>query len=320
MSKLVWDQTGERFYETGVNQGVLYPQGTGGTYPKGVVWNGLTAVTESPSGAEATPIYADNIKYLNLMSAEEFGATIEAYTYPDEFAQCDGSAEIATGVMIGQQNRKVFGLSYKTALGNDIDGAEHGYKLHLIYGALAAPSEKGYATINDSPEAITFSWEVTTTPVTVTGFKPTASISIDSTKVDATKLEALEDILYGTANADPYLPLPDEIAALFAAAAPDALALSSIVPDDEAVGVALAANIVLTFNNKILREAIVVAQADGTIIPGAKIWDAAGKVLTFNPTADFTGSTVYLVTVGGVVDIYGQSLAPVVKNFTTVAG
>jgi len=222
MSKLVWDQTGERFYETGVNQGVLYPQGTGGTYPKGVAWNGLTAVTESPSGAESTPIYADNIKYLNLMSTEEFGATIEAYTYPDEFAQCDGSAEIATGVMIGQQNRKVFGLSYKTTLGNDVDGADYGYKLHLIYGALAAPSEKGYSTINDSPEAITFSWEVTTTPVNVTGYKPTACITIDSTKVDAAKLATLEEILYGkdpttpggTDGVDPRLPLPDEIITL----------------------------------------------------------------------------------------------------------
>ena len=320
MSKLVWDKTGERFYETGVNQGVLYLRGEDGTYSNGVAWNGLISVTESPSGAETTPLYADNIKYLNLMSAEEFGATIEAYTYPDEFAQCDGSAEIATGVMIGQQNRKVFGLSYKTALGNDVDGTDYGYKLHLIYGALAAPSEKGYSTINDSPEAITFSWEVTTTPVSVTGFKPTASITIDSTKVDAAKLAALEAILYGDTETEARLPLPDEIAVLFAAAAPDALALSSIVPDDEAVGVALDSNIVLTFNNKILREAIVVAEADGTIIPGAKIWDAAGKVLTFNPTADFTGSTVYLVTVGGVVDIYGQSLAPVVKNFTTVAG
>lgn len=214
MSKLVWDKTGERYYETGVNQGVLYPQGPGGTYPEGVAWNGLTAVTESPSGAEATPLYADNIKYLNLMSAEEFGATIEAYTYPDEFAQCDGSAEIATGVMIGQQNRKVFGLSYKTALGNDIDGTDYGYKLHLIYGALAAPSEKGYSTINDSPEAITFSWEVTTTPVSVTGFKPTASITIDSTKADKTKLAALEAILYGSEESKARLPLPDEVATL----------------------------------------------------------------------------------------------------------
>ena len=319
MSKLIWDQTGERFYETGVNQGVLYIRGEDGTYSDGVAWNGLTAVTENPSGAEPTPIYADNIKYLNLMSAEEFGATIEAYTYPDEFAQCDGSAEIATGVMIGQQNRKVFGLSYKTALGNDVDGTDYGYKLHLIYGALAAPSEKGYSTINDSPEAITFSWEITTTPVSVTGFKPTASITIDSTKVDAAKLAALEAILYGDTETEARLPLPDEIAVLFAAAAPDALALSSIVPDDEAVGVALDSNIVLTFNNKILREVIIVTEADGTIVPGAKIWDAAGKVLTFNPTDDFTGSTVYLVTVGGVVDIYGQSLAPVVKNFTTMS-
>lgn len=212
--KIVWDDTGKRLYETGVSHGVLYPQETGGTYLKGVAWNGLTAVTESPSGAEATPLYADNIKYLNLMSAEEFGATIEAYTYPDEFAQCDGSAEIAIGVVIGQQSRKVFGLSYKTALGNDIDGADYGYKLHLIYGALAAPSEKGYATINDSPEAITFSWEVTTTPITVTGFKPTASITIDSTKADETKLAALEAILYGGDATEARLPLPDEVATL----------------------------------------------------------------------------------------------------------
>jgi hypothetical protein len=319
MSKLVWDQTGERFYETGVNQGVLYFRGEDGTYSNGVAWNGLISVTESPSGAEPTPIYADNIKYLNLLSAEEFGATIEAYTYPDEFAQCDGSAEIAPGVMIGQQNRKVFGLSYKTALGNDVDGTDYGYKLHLIYGALAAPSEKGYSTINDSPEAITFSWEVTTTPVSVTGFKPTASITIDSTKADPTKLADLEDILYGSEESEARLPLPDEVAGLLEASAPDALALSSFSPDDDEVDVALDSNIVLTFNNKILREAIIVTEADGTIVPGAKIWDAAGKVLTFNPTDDFTSSTVYLVTVGGVVDIYGQSLAPVVKNFTTVA-
>lgn len=216
MSKLVWDQTGERFYETGVNQGVLYPQGAGGTYPKGVPWNGLTAVTESPSGAEASPIYADNIKYLNMVSAEEFGATIEAYTYPDEFAQCDGSAEIATGVTIGQQSRKTFGLSYKTTLGNDTEGNDFGYKLHIIYGALAAPSEKGYATINDNPEAITFSWEVSTTPVTVEGFKPTASITINSTKTDSAKLAALEAILYGSADTEARLPLPDEIATLMA--------------------------------------------------------------------------------------------------------
>ena len=217
MSKLVWDETGKRYYETGVKNGVLYIP-TAGVYSKGVAWNGLTAVTESPSGAESTPLYADDIKYLNLISAEEFGATIEAYTYPDEFAACDGSAELATGVTIGQQNRKTFGLCYKTTLGNDVDGNGHGYKLHIIYGCMATPSEKAYASINDSPEAITFSWEVTTTPVSVNGFKPTASLVIDSTKAEAAKLTALEDILYGAGATEPRLPLPDEIATLMTAA------------------------------------------------------------------------------------------------------
>lgn len=217
MSKLIWDSTGERLYETGVKQAALYVQGPGGTYPKGVAWNGITAVTESPSGAEATALYADDIKYLSLVSAEEFGATIEAYTYPDEFAECDGSAEIATGVVIGQQKRKTFGLAYKTTLGNDVDNNDYGYKLHLIYGALAAPSEKAYATINDSPEAITFSWEVTTTPVSVAGYKPTAIVTIDSTKADKTKLTALETILYGSENVEARLPLPDEVATLMKA-------------------------------------------------------------------------------------------------------
>ena len=213
MAKLVWDNTGERFYETGVKQGVLYVQDKG-AYPKGVAWNGLTAVTESPSGAEPSPLYADDIKYLNLMSNEEFGASIEAYTYPDEFMECDGSAALVPGVYIGQQTRKAFGLSYRTVLGNDVDNNEYGYKLHLIYGALASPSEKAYATINDSPEAITFSWEVTTTPVNVEGHKPTASLVIDSTKVDKTKLAALEAILYGDEDNEARLPLPDEIATL----------------------------------------------------------------------------------------------------------
>lgn len=214
MSKLVWDKTGERLYETGVKNGVLYLQGEGGAYTKGVAWNGLTAVTESPSGAEATPLYADDIKYLNLMSTEEFGATIEAYMYPEEFAECDGSAAISTGVYIGQQTRKTFGLAYRTVLGNDVDNNDYGYKIHLIYGCLAAPSEKAYATVNDSPEAITFSWEVSTTPVEVPGFKPTASVTIDSTKCDETKLKALEDILYGSESEEARLPLPEEIITL----------------------------------------------------------------------------------------------------------
>ena len=220
MSKLVWDKTGERYYETGVKNGVLYIP-TEGVYSKGVAWNGLTAVTESPSGAEATALYADDMKYLSLYSAEEFGATIEAYTYPDEFAQCDGSAELAKGVSIGQQTRKTFGLCYRTTIGNDTDGNDHGYKLHMIYGCMASPSEKAYATINDSPDAITFSWEVTTTPVSVAGFKPTASITIDSTKADPTKLAALEDILYGKdgePGSEARLPLPDEIKTLMTAA------------------------------------------------------------------------------------------------------
>ena len=222
MSKLKWDQTGERLYETGVKNGVLYPLSSEGTYSGGVAWNGLTAVTESPSGAEATPLYADDIKYLNLFSTEEFGATIEAYTYPDEFAECDGSKSIADGVFIGQQPRKTFGMCYRTALGNDTEGSDHGYKLHIIYGAKATPTEKAYATINDSPEAITFSWELSTTPVNVTGFKPTASVVIDSTKCNAEKLASLEEILYGKDpstlggedGTEPRLPLPDEIKTL----------------------------------------------------------------------------------------------------------
>ncbi len=225
MSRLTWDKTGERYYETGVKQGVLYPIQSDGTYSNGVAWNGLTAVTESPSGAEATALYADDIKYLNLISNEEFGATVEAYTYPDEFAECDGSAALADGVMIGQQKRKTFGLCYKTTVGNDVDGNDYGYKLHLIYGCLAAPSEKAYNTINDSPEAITFSWEVSTTPVNVNGFKPTSQITIDSTKIaeaKKAKLTELEDILYGKDSVEsdpknnPRLPLPDEVATLFA--------------------------------------------------------------------------------------------------------
>ena len=213
MSKLKWDQTGERLYETGVSKGVLYPY-TNNTYANGVAWNGLINVSESPEGAEATPLYADNIKYLNLMSAEEFKATIEAYTYPDEFAACNGEASLEEGVSIGQQKRSQFGLSYQTKIGNDVD-SELGYKIHLVYGALAAPSEKAYATVNDSPEAITFSWEISTTPVEVPGFKPTASLVIDSTKVNKEKLAQFEAMLYGDESNEAKLPLPSEVATLF---------------------------------------------------------------------------------------------------------
>ena len=215
MAKLVWDQTGARLFETGVDHAVLYVRNNVGNYPLGVPWNGLTAVTESPSGAESNPQYADNIKYLNLVSAEEFGATIEAFTFPDEFLECDGSAVPTDGLVLGQQGRKTFGLSYRTKIGNDVDGQDAGYKIHLVYGALAAPSEKAYTTINDSPEAITFSWEVTTSPINVTGYKPLASLTIDSTKVAPEKLAELEDLLYGTVSDPAQLPLPDAIIALF---------------------------------------------------------------------------------------------------------
>ena len=218
MAKLVWDESGKRLYETGVEKGVLYVQGENGQYQNGVAWNGLTAVTESPSGAEPTALYADDIKYLELFSAEEFGATIEAYTYPEEFEACDGSASLGAGVSIGQQDRKAFGLCYRTIVGNDVKGNENGYKLHLIYGAKAKPSEKAYATVNDSPEAVTFSWEVTTTPVNVAGFKPTASVTIDSTKIQPEKLKLIEDKLYGTASEEATLPLPDEIKQIIAGA------------------------------------------------------------------------------------------------------
>lgn len=219
MAKLTWDKTGERLYETGVSEVALFPLGADGTYEKGVAWNGVTAITESPSGAEATPLYADNIKYLNLMSNEEFGATIEAYMFPDEFLACNGFAELAEGVSIGQQPRTGFGFCYKTVLGNDVKSNEYGYKLHIVYGCLAAPSEKAYTTVSDAPEAMTMSWEISTTPVTVEGFKPTACVVIDSTKVDVEKLKALEAKLYGGESEEATLVLPGEIKTMMASAA-----------------------------------------------------------------------------------------------------
>ena len=216
MPKLEWDKSGEKLYETGVKNCALYVF-RNNAYDKGIAWNGITGITESPSGAEASPLYADDIKYLNLISNEDFGATLEAYTYPKEFEECDGTAEISNGVSIGQQNRKTFGLVYKTTLGNDVDGNSYGYKIHVIYGCLAAPSEKAYASINDSPEAITFSWELSTTPVEVNGFKPTSTITIDSTKIEAEKLKKLEDKLYGSETGEATLLLPNEIMALLSA-------------------------------------------------------------------------------------------------------
>lgn len=219
MPKLKWDQIGERLYETGVDKVVLFPMESTGQYGAGVAWNGITAVNESPSGAEPTALYANNGKYLNLISNEDFAATIEAYTYPDEFEECDGSKEIAPGVVIGQQKRKVFGLAYRTLLGNDVDGYDHGYKLHLVYGCLAAPSENNHSTVNDSPEAGTMSWSVSTTPVEVADAKPTATVTIDSTKADKAKLKKLEDMLYGTEEAESKLPLPAEVITLMKDAA-----------------------------------------------------------------------------------------------------
>ena len=216
MAKLVFNNVGERLFETGVKNGVLYVMGDDGTYEKGVVWNGLTAVTESPSGAETTPLYADDVKYVVIYAAEEFGATVEAYTYPEEFEECDGSASIFEGITIGQQTRKSFGMCYKTSVGNDVQGQDFGYKIHIIYGAKAAPSEKSYSTINDSPEAVTFSWELSTVPVPVEGFNPTATMVIDSTRVPAEKLALIEDKLYGTETEEATLPLPNELLALLA--------------------------------------------------------------------------------------------------------
>lgn len=248
MAQIVWDTIGQRFYETGVDHGVLYLPNSGGDYDAGYAWNGLVSVTESPTGAEPTATYADNIKYLNLLSIEEFGCTIEAYTYPDEFAQCDGSAELEPGVHIGQQTRKLFGLSYRTKIGTDLD-SEHGYKLHLVWNALAAPSEKAYNTINETPEPVTFSWEVTTTPIAVNGAKPTASMTIDSRKVDPTALATLESILYGSVGVDPRLPTPDEVRAIFANAVTEVTPLAPFyVPETETVQLPTVTGVVYRVN------------------------------------------------------------------------
>lgn len=314
--RLNWGQVGEKKYETGVSNGVLYPS-VGGSYPTGLPWNGLTGVTESPSGAEPSPLYADNVKYLSLTSAETFGATLEAFMFPDAFAILDGSATITEGVQIGQQQRGLFGLCYKTILGNDVASNKYGYKIHIIYGAQAAPSEKAYATVGDSPEAITMSWSLTTTPVTVAGFEPTATLVVDSTKVSAEKMLLLENVLYGSDVSEARLPFPDEVATIIGGAAPSALALSTVVPADAATAIAVGASVVLTFNNKISSEMIMMTSVTGAVIAGTKTADATGKIITFKPTSNLTASTKYYVTLVGVLDIYSQALPVVVKTFTT---
>ena len=317
MSKIVWDQTGQKTYEAGVNKGVIFPQVSTGLYPKGTAWNGLTTVTESPSGAEAKKSYADNLAYCNIPSAEEFAGTIEAYTYPNEFGICDGSAELAAGVKIGQQKRKAFGLAYVTMIGNDIDGLDHGYKIHIIYGAMAAPSEKAYASSSDSTEPIAFSWALTTTPVAVPGFKPTATLTIDSTTVARANLDALELILYGNTGVDPRLPLPDEIASIFGGSVPSALSLVTSAPAAEATAVAVGSSVVLTFNNKISTQAITVSSQDGAKVTGTYSFDETGKIYTFHPTVALTAATTYLVVISGVTDIYSNALDTVINKFTT---
>jgi hypothetical protein len=318
MTQIVWDKSTEHIYETGVDHGVLYVMNpSDGTYPLGIPWNGLTGVTESPGGAEATPLYADNIKYLNILSAETFGATLEAFTYPKEFGECDGSAEPTPGLKFGQQGRKTFGLAYRTILGNDALGNAYGYKLHLVYGCVAAPSEKAYSTINDSPEAIAFSWTLNTVPSTASGYRAVSVITIDSTLVDPTKLATLEAILFGTVGADPRLPFPDEVSSVLVEAAPSALSVSS-VPLGDATGVAVTANVVLTFNNEILEEFVLVTSAAGVLVAGAKTWDTDHKIMTFDPTSSLSGSTTYIVTIAGVVDVYGQSLAASARKFATI--
>lgn len=301
MSKIVWDKAGEHIYETGVDHGVLYPT-VGGVYGKGVAWNGLTAVNESPSGAESTAQWADNIKYLNLISAEEFSATVEAFTYPDEFAVCDGSAEPVPGVMIGQQNRPTFGLSYRTLVGNDLLATEYGYKIHLIYGATASPSERAYSTVNDSPEALSFSWELTTTPVTVTGYKSTASLTVDSTKVSAANMAKLENILYGTETEDARLPMPDEVIALLGSS--NAITLTVVGADTTAE--------VKGASVSTLQERIVV---EDTAITGRLLYvenftgystDTAkqeGNFIALNVSASMEGADISGQVLGGTTEV-----------------
>jgi hypothetical protein len=261
MTKVAWDQVGDRTYETGVDRGVLFIPSAGGVYDTGFAWNGLTTVTEKPSGADANPQYADNIKYLNLVAAEEFGATIEAFTYPAEFAQCDGTAEPTPGVTVGQQTRKSFGLAYRTLMGNDVDGTDYGYKLHLVYGALASPTEKAHGTVNDKPEAMAFSWDVTTTPVDVPGFKPTAVMTVDSTLVDGAGLTALENALYGSVGEEPLLPTPAEVVAFFSGAVVEAVPTQpTFVQGTNTIAIPTIVGVVYTINGVSVSGAVVITE------------------------------------------------------------
>ena len=315
MTKIKWDQEGQKTYETGVKYGVLYVIDNDGNYTNGVPWNGLTNVNESPSGAEESPYYADDIKYLSLTSAEEFGASIEAYTYPEEFEPCDGSSEIIPGVTVGQQTRKKFGLCYRTTYGNDTKGDNYGYKLHLVYGAQAAPSERSYSTINDSPEPITFSWELTTTPVAIRGFKPASILKIDSTKMSRQNLEKLENILYGTEDTDPRLPLPNEIMDLLGGDIIEGLEFTSITPSNNSIDVDVNESIVLTFNNNIRSLTYTLLNEDGDIVESQLSIENNKATISH---AALVGGKKYMLIVTSVKDVYSQTLDRQVYKFTTI--
>lgn len=316
MSKLLWDQIGERIAEAGVDRGVLYPFATT-TFGSGVAWNGLTSVNEAPTGGEPSPFYADNRKYLELMSEEEYAGSIGCFTYPSEFQACLGEVELTPGMVVAQQTHKLFAFSYRTKIINDTNGLDYGYKIHIVYNALAGVASKDHTTMNESPELEELSFDFTTTKIDVTGGKPTSHLILDSTKVDSAKLAALELILYGNDGVEPRVPTPDEIAAIFISAAPSAIALSTIVPAANAPAVVISSDLVLTFNNKIAEESILLTTAAGVLVACTKTWDVAGKVLTIHPTANMAASTVHLVTIAGVADIYNQTLAPSVSKFTT---
>lgn len=320
MSKIVWDQLGERLGETGVDQGVLFSF-KNNAYETGVAWNGLTSVNEAPTGGEPNPFYADNQKYIEIMSEEEFAGTIGCYMYPDEFKAAIGEIELATGVTVGQQTHAMFGLSYRTKIVSDTNGVDHGFKIHLVYNALAGVTARDHTTMNESPELEELSFDFTTTKIPVTGGKSTSHLIIDSTKIaveDAAKLQTFLDTLYGNDISAARLLMPDEVAAIFTGAAIEAITLSTIAPVDAVSDVAVGENIVLTFNNKILDETISVLSAAGVVVAASHTFDAAGKILTINPTVDLSLNTKYTVVVAGVVDIYGQTLAPITKSFTTV--